>query len=173
MTTRAEKVAQGRPDIWEETFTHPRHGELTFRAPSPKAADQLRHSVEMDNYLADLGPTAEPRGSTMLLAAAIAGLKQRDEGPPGQGVLVQLPVIGENRSEEQGSGKVTVERVYYDAEAEQDVSFLAMVWGGFSLWRQELLMEVDAVKGPSGETSGDDSNESSSGPTVSPSTIPA
>ena len=173
MSTRAKHVAQGRPDVWEETFTHPKYGELTFRAPSPKAADQLRHSVEIDNYLADLGPTAEPRGATMVLAAAIAGLKQRDEGMPGQGVLVQLPVIDENRTEDPETGKVTVERIYYDAEDESDVSFLTNVWVAFSLWRQQLLEEVDAVKGRSGETSGDDSNGSSSVPTVSPSTTPA
>lgn len=176
MSTDAEKIARGQePAPFEATFTHPIHGELTFRcARMPRAPELLQHSVEIDNQLHRLGAGAQPRAATMILAAAIAGLKQVDGDAPSRGILMQqLPVIDEHRTEDPETGGVRIERIYYDAEDETDVGFLTEVWVGFSNWRTGILQEVDAVKGRSGETSGPDSSESSTAPTVSPSTTPA
>jgi hypothetical protein len=175
LTSDAQRIARGQePAPFDRTFTHPVHGELRFRCSRlPKAAELLAHSIEMDNQLHELAPGADPRQATMILAAAIAGLKPR-LGEPGRGVLMeQLPVIGESRREDPESGKTTIETHYYDAEAETDIAFLTEVWIAYSEWRMGILAEVDAVKGPSGETRGLDSSESSTAPTVSPSTIPA
>lgn len=176
MSTDAQRIARGQePRPFEKTIPHPVHGPLTFRSTRmPKAHELLQHSVEIDNQLHQLGAGVDPRAGTMILAAAIAGLKPADPDFPARGVLMeQLPVIDEQRTEDPDSGKVTVERFYYDAENEHDIGFLTEVWVAFSQWRSDVLEGVDAVKGPSGETDGRDSSESSTAPTVSPSTTPA
>lgn len=176
MTTDAQRIARGQePAPFERTFTHPIHGELTFRTTRmPKAHQLLAHSVEIDNQLHRLQVGAEPRTATMILAAGIAGLKQLDPDVPSRGVLMEhLPIIDERRTEDPETGGVTIERVYYDAEDEHDVGFLTEVWVAYSQWRNGILEGVDAVKGRSGETVGPDSSESSTAPTVSPSTISA
>lgn len=176
MTTDAQRIARGQePAPFSFTATHPIHGALTFRCDRmPKAHQLLQHSVEIDNQLARLNAGAEPRAATMILAAAIAGLKPADPELPARGVLMDhLPVIDEDRTEDPESGKVRIERFYYDAEEEHDVAFLTEIWVAYSQWRSGILEGVDAVKGRSGETVGPDSSESSTAPTVSPSTIAA
>ena len=74
-------IAEGRqPRQWTGTFTHPVHGELTFRASLPKALALARQSVEMDNLLQPL--VGEARMNTLILCSAISGLK----------TLIELPV---------------------------------------------------------------------------------
>jgi hypothetical protein len=174
MSSNAERIARGgQPAPWEQTFTHPRLGELTFRAEMPTVLQSAAHNVEMDNLLAKL--TGDARAGTMLLVAAIAGLKQDPDRGPGKSIMVGLPVVDEDRVEDEGSGQVTVTRLFFDAEAEQDSAFLIEVWTAFSMWRFGVLQEADAVKGSSGEpiTSSSDSGTPSGAPIASPSTTPA
>lgn len=162
-TTDAEKIARGENPEWVETFEHPTYGQLTFRGRLPTATALLEHHVQIDNRLANLdGP---PRTSTMIIVSALAGLSGS--------LLVECPVVAETREPDDERGSERVTKVYYDPDEETDLDFLSTVWLAFSAWRQEKLGEVDAVKGPSGETSGSASSESSSAPTGSPSTTPA
>lgn len=156
----ARKIARGGNPDWEETFSHPRHGELTFRAKLPQALALAQHSVVMDNLLADL--EGEPRAATMILVSALAGMTD--------GLLMTLPVVDERRVEDEERGSVKIERVFYDPQAEPDVGFLVDVWTAYSAWRRAKLGEVDAVKGSFGETGGSASSALSNEPTVSPST---
>ena len=155
-------IAEGRqPRQWTGTFTHPVHGELTFRASLPKALALARQSVEMDNLLQPL--VGEARMNTLILCSAISGLK----------TLIELPVLREERVEDEDTGHIVVKRVFYDPEEETDEKFLADVWMDYSMWRTSF-MSIGAereLKNSSGETDGDDSSESSSETSASPSTI--
>jgi hypothetical protein len=154
-------VAHGGQPVWEETFEHPEHGPLKFTAKLPTALLLTKQSIEMDNILADL--TGEPSFQTQVMAAAISGLK----------VLIRVPVIHETRKHDDDTGKTTIEKVYYDPEAELHEAFLGDVWRAYSVWRSSFVNKVDELKNSSGETSGSGSNESSTATTVSPSTTPA
>lgn len=170
-SARAQRIARGLPvEPWEHTATHPVHGALTFRAQVPLATAIAEHYVAIDNRLGNLNGT--PRGGTMLLVAALAGMAPPDPvDAPGKGLLMDLPVIAEERTE--GEHSDTVVKVFYDPDLEVDVDFLTDVWLEFSQWRNGLLEEVDAVKGSSGETDGSGSSDESSVPSVSPGTTPA
>lgn len=155
------KVARGETPVWEGTFKHALHGELRFSAPLPKAVALAEQTIETDNLLANLdGP---PREATMILVAAMAGFK----------TLLDLPVIEERREEDEETGKVTVERVYYDVDDELDVAFPVTVWRDFSEWRQGFIDGLDDLKKGLGETRGSGSSEPSSDRSGSPSTTPA
>lgn len=173
MTSDAERIGRGLPPKpWEQTFEHPRLGPLTFKATLPRALELAEHSVRIDNVLAGL--TSEPRVATMILAAAIAGLAHEDGvDAAGRSCLVELPCVREDRVDEPEKGSVRIERHFYDAAAESDIAFLIEVWNAFSIWRRDLLEEVDAVKGSSGVTDGNGSKQPSAAPTNSPSTTPA
>jgi hypothetical protein len=157
-------IAEGRqPRPWSETFTHPVHGPLTFRATLPKAMALAEQSVQMDNLLQNLA--GEARMNTLILCSAISGLK----------TLIELPVLREEREEDPDSGHIVVKQYRYDPENETDETFLANVWMAYSQWRASF-MSIGAereLKNSSGETDGDDSSESSSEASASPSTIPA
>jgi hypothetical protein len=155
-------VADGGNDEFDQTFSHPVHGELTFKAKLPTSVQLLAHRVAMDNYLAGL--VGEPSRATFMLAASIAGLQ----------TIMELPVVKEGREvldEESGHEQVT--KIRYDPAAEVDDNFPVMVWGAFSEWRVGFLDQLGDLKNSSGETRGLDSSESSTAPTGSPSTTPA
>lgn len=150
----AARVARGsQPAPFEHTASHPVHGDLTFRCERMPTVMQLAdHAVAMDNLLADL--VGEARVTTMVTTAAIAGLAQLPD-QPGRSVFMALPVVREDRVDDDTSGSVKIERVFYDVVDETDLTFLVDVWTAFSAWRSRLLSPegVDAVKGSSGETS--------------------
>ncbi len=155
------KIADGIQPVWTETFDHPIYGPLTFSAKLPNALTLAQQSVEMDNLLGRLD--AEPRSGTMVLVAAIAGLK----------TLVDRPVIRERRVEEPENDHTIIEKDYYDPEEEVSEVFLVRVWTEFSMWRAAFLEEAERLGESSRETAGPGSNEPSTSPTDSPSTIPA
>jgi hypothetical protein len=88
---------------------------------------------------------------------------------------MERPVVSENRSEDEGSGHVRIEKVFYDPASEVHEGFLGDVWRSYAEWRADFTnpKKVSALGNSSGETSGHDSSESSTDTTVSPSTIPA
>lgn len=157
-----QRIAQGgAPRQWTYTATHPVHGEITFTAGLPTALTLSRHSIEMDNLLTELSPSAEPRPATMILVAAIAGLQ----------TLVTLPVVSESRTQDPDDPeRAVLRRVYYDPVAETHEDFLVDTWLAFSGWRQAFVTQVDQLGNSSGETSGSDSSTESTSPTASPST---
>lgn len=140
------QIAMGVNPSWEQTFPHPRHGALTFKGKLPKASALLEHQIEIDNRLAHLD--GAPRTSTMIMVAALAGMTPVDPDQPGQGLLLELPVLAEDRDEDPDTGRVKITRRYYQADDETDVGFLTDVWISFSTWRSGLIEAVDAVKGP-------------------------
>lgn len=156
MSTRKdiEAIAAGRTPAWEQSFEHRVHGRLTFRGSLPTARQQVLHAIEMDNLLATLDDEAGPRGGTLVLVAAMAGMRARDTSRPSRGVLLELPAISEEKVEDAETGKATVKRAFYDVDAETDVAFPVDVWVAYSEWCDEQLSEeaVEAVKGPSGAT---------------------
>lgn len=162
--TDLQRIASGGPPAdWTYTAKHPVHGEVTFTAGLPTALTLSRHSIAMDNLLAELSPNAEPRAATMLLVAAIAGLQ----------TLVTLPVIDEARTQDPDDpARAVLRRVYYDPVAETNENFLVDVWLAFSSWRQAFVEQVDQLGNSYGETSGSDSSTESTSPTASPSTTP-
>lgn len=153
-------IAHGGQPVWEETFEHPDHGPLTFKAKLPTAIQLTHHSIGMDNLLGAL--FAEPSLQTQIMAAAITGLK----------VLIERPVVDEKRSEDPDTGLTKIEKVFYDPDTELHESFLNDVWRSYAEWRQEFTnpKKVAALGNSSGETNGSDSNESSTATTDSPST---
>lgn len=167
----AKLIAQGGNPPWEQTFPHPRHGELTFRSQLPRAAAILRHQVAIDARLEAIGDLANARNSTIMLAGALAGLELIDS-LTGEATMMVLPEV--SRKETPGeNGGITVERTFYDAAEEPNPQFVIDVWMAYSAWRASILEELDAVKGPSGETDGSASSTPSTAPSVSPSTTPA
>lgn len=159
-------VAHGGQPEWEGTYEHLEHGELTFKAKLPKTKALTAHSIAMDNELAELTAPEGPRPGTMILVAALAGMK----------TLVELPVIDRREeTDEDAPGRTKIVTVYYDPDEEVDTGFLVQVWTDFSVWRQTFLTRVGELGNSSGETSspGNDSSESSSDTTGSPSTTPA
>lgn len=176
MTTPAQRtIAQGGNPPWEHTVKHPRHGELTFRARLPLATDSLRHSVAVDNLLQELSPGTMPSWQTQIFASAIAGLTVPDGNASGKGLLVDLPVVGEDHEETEAGERVVLH--YYDAKHEADIGWLSDVWLAFSAWRQGLLSDdtVRAVGESSGgpSTSSGDSSTPSAAATEPPSPTPA
>lgn len=163
MDADVKKIARGGNPEWVQDFEHPLHGTLTFRAKMPKALDLMQHSVEMDNLLDDL--RGEPRAATMLLVSALAGMTDS--------LLMEMPVIDEQRVEDADRGSVKIERVFYDPQEERDPGFLVEVWTAYSMWRAQKLEVVDDLKARSAPTGGSGSSESSSEPTGFPSTTPA
>lgn len=157
----ARTIAAGGNPTWTETFTHRQHGDLTFTARLPLAKDSLRHSIEMDNQLQDLA--GAPSIQTQILVAAIAGMTVPDDGEPGHGLLVQLPVIGEDHVADDERGSTRIVRRYYDAASEPDVGFLSDVWLAYSTWRNELLS--DATVSAVGESSAAESTSSAASST--------
>lgn len=154
------KIAQGLQPEWEHTANHPAYGPLTFRAKLPTALQLAQQSVEMDNLLTNLDGDA--RQGTMILVAAIAGLK----------TLVECPVVREEREEDPESGRTVISKVHYNPEAETSEVFLVEVWTAFSLWRASFMARSDDLGESSGETTGNGSNEPSTSPIASPSTTP-
>lgn len=159
-------VASGRePRPWRQVFNHPIHGDLEFEMRLPRARDLAQLQIEMDNQLGNLN--AEPRGATMLLVAAIAGMK----------TLITLPVIHEEReeSEDPDDPREKVTKVYYDPENELNEAWLVDVWTHASTWRQAFIMPgaLTRLGKSSGRTRGSDSSTRSAAPTASPSTTPA
>lgn len=167
-STTAQVIARGGNPHWEQVFPHPQHGELTFKANLPRAGAVLGLHVALDMRLQELGDLSGARATTMILASALAGLELVD-GITGEARMMMLPEV--SREEVQGeNGALQVRRVFYDAEQEPNPQFVIDVWTAFSEWRASILGELDAVKGPSGETSGSGSSTSSTAPTASPST---
>lgn len=168
-----QRVAHGANDVFEQSFTHPQHGELVFRCELPRAVQLLDHQIAMDNLLDEL--SGSPRVGTQILAAALAGLRPDPDDPSRSVFGVRLPVVREERSEESESGKVTVVRHFYDADTEPDTGWLVDVWTAISLWRNAWLTPaaVDALGEDSGETSGPASSGASDESSASPSTTPA
>lgn len=155
-------VAHGEQPVWESEREHPVHGKLTFKAGLPTARQLARHSVEMDNLLADLGEAGDPRPGTMVLVAAIAGI----------GTLVEPPVVSEKREEDE-DGNVRVAQVRYDASEETRTDFLVDLWMEYSQWRADFLERVDELGNSSRGTNGSGSSEPSTATTASPTTTPA
>lgn len=149
-----QAIAEGRNPVWEQSFDHRVHGSLSFRGTLPTAKQQMLHAIAMDNLLATLDDEAGPRGGTLVLVAAMAGLRATDATRPSRGLLLELPAVAERKVEDPESGKVTVHRSFYDVDAETDIAFPVSVWVAYSEWCDEQLSEkaVDAVKGPSGAT---------------------
>lgn len=156
--TDLKKIANGITPEWEQTFEHPVFGPLTFKAKLPKAKALAAHSIEMDEQLGQMEAT--PRPSTMVLVAAIAGVK----------TLLERPVIRERREYDESVSREVVHQDLYDPEEEVSEEFLADVWMAFSLWRNSFLLRVGELGNSSGETTGSSSSEPSSEPTDSPST---
>lgn len=156
-------IAHGGQPVWEETFEHPEHGPLTFKAKLPTAIQLTRHSIEMDNLLAAL--YGEPSFQTQIMVAAIAGLK----------TLIERPVVAEKRFEDDDTGMTKIEKLYYDPDSEVHEAFLGDVWRSYAEWRADFTnpKKVKSLGNSSGETSGSGSSESSTATTDSPSTTPA
>lgn len=148
-------IAAGGNPVYEHTLTHREHGELTFRGRLPLAMDSLRHSIRVDELLAELSPGVEPSFQTKVTAAAIAGLSVPLGNAPGKALMLELPVVDEQAVETE-EGTQTV-RHYYDVTAEKALDFLHELWLDYSLWRGDLLTDetVEAV------------GESSAGPSTS------
>lgn len=159
-------VAAGRkPRPWRQAVSHPVHGELVFEMELPNALALSRHTIEMDNLLAGL--YGEPRGSTMMLVSAIAGLK----------TLVKLPVVAQHReeSEDPDDPRERVTEVRYDPESETNEVWLVDVWSAASAWRAAFVQPgaLERLGKSSEATPGSASDTASDAPTASPSTIPA
>ena len=160
-----QAIAEGRePKPFRGTFEHAVHGPLQFTMKMPRAAELIEHSVEMDNTLARLN--AQPREGTMMLVAALAGLK----------TLVQLPVI--DRKVEEVEDSDVEERVtltYYDPDAEFNQLYVVEVWNAASKWRRALLDPefMEALGKDSEPTPGSGSSTPSDELKASPSTTPA
>lgn len=154
------KIAQGIQPEWEHEHVHPVHGPLVFKAKLPTAIDLANQSVEMDNLLGNL--EGEPRATTMILVAAIAGLK----------TLVECPVLRERRVEDPENEHVVVRQERYSPEEETSEVFLVEVWTAFSMWRNSFMVRADDLGESSGETTGNGSNEPYTSPITSPSTTP-
>lgn len=122
-------LARGGNPVWQRTYTHPKHGELTFKGDLPSAREITLHSVRMDNLLAELGGPG--RGQTMVMAAALAGMTD--------GLLLDMPEVDRTEVPDDERGSVRVEIVRYDPEAELNVNWLMDVWLEFSEWRGQLL----------------------------------
>lgn len=166
----AQTIARGGNVPWEQTFPHPQHGELTFRATLPKTRQTLRHQLALDEQIAELGDPATAGRMSMILAAALAGMQLVD-ALTGEAILITLPKIAEKREPNDAGGE-KVTPIFYDAGEDLDANFPIDVWLAYSAWRKSVLEEVDAVKGFSGETSGGASDTPSIAPMVSPSTTP-
>lgn len=124
-----EVLARGGNPVWTGTYTHPRYGKLTFTGDLPSALESTRHSVRMDNLLAELGGPG--RGQTMVLAAALAGMTDS--------LLLAMPEVGRTEVPDEDRGSVRIEIVRYDPEAEINLNWLMTVWLEYSEWRGQLL----------------------------------
>jgi hypothetical protein len=168
----AQTIAAGGNPPFEQTFTHPVHGELTFRAATPTNRQVLAHRVALDTQLIELPDAASARVPTLLLAAGLAAMEMIDAAT-GEARMMMLPELVAQRTEEPTEHGTMVRKHFYDAAEDTEPDFVIEVWTAYSAWRLGILQEVDGVKGPSGETIGSDSSTESTSPTVSPSTTPA
>jgi hypothetical protein len=155
MSEIAEQIAAGGEPVWQATFPHPDHGDLTFTVKHmPVARDWLEHYTTMQ----DLAP-----GVNSMLSAGIAGML----------TFMDRPVLAENRVEDPDNPThVRIEKVLYDPLEEQRFEFVMEVWATFTAWRVETLSDETrgAVKNSSGATttSGSETDESSPGITEFP-----
>lgn len=168
MSSPASRIAAGgQPQAWSETFKHPQHGDLTFTGKLPTSMQLAQHAVAMDNLFGDLAPGVEPRFSTRVLVAALAGMADD--------LLMDMPVIDRKEVEDEDKGSVRVVLTKYDPTTEPDVNWLTDVWMAYSTWRTSFLTPevVAAVGEDSGSPTPSDSDTESAGPGTSPSTTPA
>lgn len=149
---KAQQIKDGAVQPWEETFTHPVHGDLTFKGPLPDTAAMTRQAMARDELMADMDLGATPRGYTLLLVNAQAGIL----------TLLDRPEVDRKQIEEDDMTRV--ETVLYDPRADVIETFPVLVWETFSNWRAAFLTPdtVGAVKNSSGGTTSDGSSESSS-----------
>lgn len=163
-------IAAGGNPVWEQTYKHPVHGDLTFRGALP-TADKLTEQSIMADYLADQAAerlsaatgtsisVENLSGDSALLVAAIAGVA----------TLLELPVLREDRIEDPDRPEhVRIDRVRYNPREEQFEAFLVRVWVDYATWRVGMIERVDELGKSSGVTTGQDSNGESSEPTESP-----
>lgn len=159
------QIAAGDAVPWEQTFQHPKYGELTARiSDMPKNKDWLRHANETDRLIREFGGDPdEVATSTQTFAAALAGFR----------IIFEPIVIAERRQETDEAGHERIEKDYYDPLEDEDPGSAMGVWVEFWAWRRNLLERVDDLGKSSGETTGSESDGSSPAGTVSPSMIPA
>ena len=158
-----DSIARGGEAAWQQTFTHPKHGEITFVVPQTlRNRDWLRQANALDRIVRELGGDPNDASArTTLFANACAGISE----------LMECPVIDERRSE-QDDGSERVEAIRYDPLEDEDMGFPMEVWGSFFAWRTELLGRVAELGKDSGETRSSVSGEQLLAVTGSPSTIP-
>lgn len=147
----SRKIAVGGNPDFEHTLTHPEHGELVFRAKLPLAAKILEHQVAADERL---GGAENPSFQTITLAHGMAALKD--------GMLITA-YTSEEQTEDEETGRVHVEREFYDPDTEPNVGVIFEVWTAFTQWRMDQLAAYQEVKTAVGESEGQTPSLSSAG----------
>lgn len=160
-----QRIAGGDAVPWEETFTHPEHGEMLARiSDMPKNSDWLRHANRQDQLIRRFGGDPNETGSgTATFAAALAGFQ----------VIFDPIVLSETSRQDPESGREQIERVFYDPLEDEDMTVALGPWLHFMAWRNELLGKAADLGKSSGETDGSESGGSSLAATGSPSMTPA
>lgn len=160
-----QRIASGDAVPWQETLTHPVHGEMVARiSDMPKNSDWLRHANRQDQLIREFGGDPDAISNrTATLAAAIAGFQ----------VLFDPIVIDERTVEDRESGHERTERVFYDPLKDEEMTIAMTPWIMFMAWRNQLLERTSELGKSSGETAGSESDGSSLAGTDSPSMIPA
>lgn len=159
-----EQIAHGGDASWEGTFSHPEHGELTFRVPRTLTnSDWIRHTNAIDRIVRSHGGDPNDASArTTLFASACAGILE----------LMERPVILEREIEDpENQDHVKIERVRYDPLLDENMNFPVQVWDAYFTWRNRLHERIGELGKDSGETHGSGSGEPSPAATGSPSMI--